>query len=317
MSLMALILSIDNKRWGDVLGMNARNAYVETENPLEAVRLVNNKHETKKALRRAGVPVAPTLRLIRDRGDLARLAWEDLPDRWALKPNLGSQGAGIMLAAGRDGADRWRTASGRPLDRKTVGEHLRRMLEGEFSYESVERDWGLFEPLIIPHPDLAALIPSGLPDIRIICRSDEPLLAMMRLPTEASEGRANLHQGAIGASVDLETGRVTRARLGQEQVWEHPDTGARLVGARVPHWERIVEAATRCAAATGLGYLGADVVVDKDRGPLVLEVNARPGLEIQNVAGTGLRSLIGGAASARTKGFANDQASLREQRPAA
>jgi glutathione synthase/RimK-type ligase-like ATP-grasp enzyme len=31
-----------------------------------------------------------------------------------------------------------------------------------------------------------------------------------------------------------------------------------------------------------------DIVVDRERGPLVLEINARPGLEIQNVVGRGL-----------------------------
>lgn len=31
----------------------------------------------------------------------------------------------------------------------------------------------------------------------------------------------------------------------------------------------------------GLGYIGVDIVLDRDLGPLVLELNARPGLSIQ------------------------------------
>ena len=42
---------------------------------------------------------------------------------------------------------------------------------------------------------------------------------------------------------------------------------------------------------TGLGYLGVDVVIDREQGPLILELNARPGLAIQiaNQSGLGLR----------------------------
>ena len=47
--------------------------------------------------------------------------------------------------------------------------------------------------------------------------------------------------------------------------------------------------ATRCGAATGLGYLGVDIVVDEAAGPLVLEVNSHPGLEIQNITGRPLQ----------------------------
>jgi glutathione synthase/RimK-type ligase-like ATP-grasp enzyme len=39
---------------------------------------------------------------------------------------------------------------------------------------------------------------------------------------------------------------------------------------------------------TGLGYLGVDLMIDEDKGPLMLEVNARPGLAIQLANGIGL-----------------------------
>ncbi len=54
----------------------------------------------------------------------------------------------------------------------------------------------------------------------------------------------------------------------------------------------MLNAASRCSAATGLNYLGADIVVDQSQGPLLLEVNARPGLQIQNVTGTGLAPVV-------------------------
>ena len=278
-------------RWDEVLGMNARTRLVDAENPPEAVHLVNSKCATKEVLEAASIPVSETLVLLKNRFDLAGLDWGALPEGWALKPNFGSQGAGIMLAAGRDG-DGWRTGSGRPLSRGRVKDHLRFILDGEFWMESVESDWAFFEPLIEPHPDLKRLVPTGLPDVRLICRGPEVLLAMMRLPTEASGGKANLHRGAVGAALDLRTGVVTRARVGREPIEHHLDTGGRILGAEVPFWDDIVEMARRCGPATGLGYLGVDVVVDAGRGPLVLEVNARPGLEIQNVTGAGLAPML-------------------------
>ncbi len=66
----------------------------------------------------------------------------------------------------------------------------------------------------------------------------------------------------------------------------------------MPSWDGVKDVARRAAAAVPLGYLGCDVVVDEHRGPLILEINARPGLEIQNVHGYGLgRAIRGGRMS--------------------
>ncbi len=277
--------------WARVLGMNARNLFVTSENPPGAIRTVNNKYETKAALTPLGVPVVPTITVVRDRWDLEFFDWNQLPAAWALKPNTGGQGKGILLARDRAGED-WVTASGRVLTRPMITEHIRTILDGEFSLEGNDQDWVLFEPLIIPHPAMAELVPFGLPDIRVICYHAQPVLAMTRLPTKRSEGRANLHQGAVGAGIDLETGRVVRALAGREAVVKHPDTGHSLVGATIPFWPTILTAAEKCGPATGLGYTGVDIVIDAQRGPLVIEVNARPGLEIQNVTGVGLMERI-------------------------
>ncbi len=270
-----------------VLGMNARNDYVERENDPRAIRLVNDKHATKAALAKFDVPVVPTLAVVRDRRDLDRVDWNALPDSWALKPNNGCQGSGIMLAHTRAG-DGWQTASGRPLDLATIKEHVSEILDGEYSFESMDRDSALFEPLIVPDPQLAGVVPSGLPDIRVVCYRSNPVLAMMRLPTAASGGRANLHQGAFGAGIDLTSGRVVRAQLQRRNISRHPDTGKPLIELTVPGWDEILRHSVACAEATGLGYMGADIVVDVARGPVVMEVNARPGLEIQNVTGVRL-----------------------------
>lgn len=268
-----------------ILGLNARNERIARVNTLRSIKLVNDKHATKQALQAVGAPTVPTLLVVRSGRDLRRLDWERLPAAWALKPNQSLGGSGILLATGRPDED-WRTASGRRLPAWRIAEHVRLILDGEFSPRA--RDCALFEPLLEPDPVLARLTYRGLPDVRVICRGHEPRLAMLRLPTSASDGRANLHQHAVGAAVDLRSGRIVRAWSGRVGVDAHPDTGQPLIGTTVPQWDEILAAASRCAEATGLRYLGADIVVDARVGPVILEVNARPGLEIQNVTGNGL-----------------------------
>lgn len=274
-----------------VLGINLRNAIITRSNPRVAIRLVNDKYATKVALADRHVPVPGTIALINDPSELRSFDWGTLPDAWALKPNRGRRGEGIMLAADRDG-ENWRTASGRLLTRDDIAFHVERILDGEHSLEGLDRDSAMFEPLIRPHPLLRQIVPEGLPDTRVICRGDEPIMAMMRIPTIASDGKANLHQGAIGAGVELETGRIFRAVLGEEEIVHHPDTGYALIDLQVPQWDEVLAASTKCGGALDLGYCGADIVLDAERGPLVLECNAFPGLQIQNVNGKGLKGRI-------------------------
>ncbi len=276
--------------WDRLMGMNARTECIARHNPPADVRLVNNKFATKLALQAAGVSTAPTLCTISSRQELGRLDWAAMPDAFALKPNQSMGGYGILLAAARLDAETWRSGSGRPIPLLELKDHVRLVFDGEFSPRA--HDIALFEPLLVVHPELADFTFQGLPDVRVICVEDKAILAMLRLPTSASGGRANLHQKAIGAAVDLDTGRISRAWLDGQVVTEHPDTGVRLDGARVPEWAGVLDLARRCAAVTNLHYLGADVVVDRTHGPLILEVNARPGLQIQNVTGQGLLDAI-------------------------
>lgn len=290
---LADVGSVPARRWwrtyDDVVGMNARNAHIARTNPPESVRLVTDKSATKDRLAAHGVPVAPTLRLIRDGHWVRRLTPQDLPDSWAIKPNQGLGGNGILISAARSDIG-WAKPSGTPVSVLAVKDHVRFILDGEYSGRS--RDAALVEPLLVADAGFARLAYQGLPDVRVICTGDQPRLAMARLPTAASGGRANLHQRAVGAAVDLDSGRVVAARIGSRTVERHPDTDEQIVGATVPFWDEILSAAGRCSAATGLGYLGADIVIDRELGPLVLEVNARPGLQIQNVSSRGIRSVL-------------------------
>ncbi|NJS13698.1 MAG: alpha-L-glutamate ligase-like protein [Sphingopyxis sp.] len=274
-----------------ILGMNRRNALIQKYNSPRAIKTVNQKFETKTKLASAGVPVPNTLALIRSTSELMGFDFAALPESFAVKPNRGSQGQGVLLASGRE-SNGWRQLNGELLTFDMLRQHVARIQEGEFSLEGGDGDAALFEPLIRAHPEVARLVPYGLPDIRIICFRDRPLMAMTRLPTEESSGRANLHQGAIGAAIDLSSGEIFRAVLKGKPTEIHPSTGERLIGERIPFWNDVMTAARRCSAPLDLGYVGVDLVIDAVAGVQVLECNAYPGLEIQNVNGAGLANRI-------------------------
>jgi alpha-L-glutamate ligase-like protein len=274
----------------EILGINLRNALIAKYNPRIAIERARDKVAAKIALESAGISCTGTIAVIADYGTLMSFKpAKQMPDAWAIKPARGSQGDGILLAVRREG-NTWFKGSGTPLTEADVLNHIRKIVDGQFSGDSAAEDAALIEPLIVADPRLARLVPDGLPDLRVICLHDEPLMGMVRLPTNESDGKANLHQRAIGAGVSLETGQITRALQGGEPINHHPDTGSRLVGFEIPDWERVLELAGKCGPAVGLGYSGADIVLDEHEGPLVIEVNAHPGLEIQNINQLGLKA---------------------------
>jgi alpha-L-glutamate ligase-like protein len=268
-----------------VLTINRRNRdYVSRCNPPEIMGNLN-KARAKALMMSEGVPVPENYLLVSKKEDIVE-AVEVLmkADSFALKPADGYGGEGILIVLGRRG-DRFVTASGL-LTLEDVLEHLRSILEGD--YNCGRPDEALVESLVRTHPSLKPLAPEGVPDIRVLCFRGYPVMAMLRLPTRQSSGKANLHMGAVGAGVEIGTGMIRLGTWMGEIVDRHPDTGAKLEGFQVPFWREVLEIACEAQRATGLGFAGVDIVLDAERGPLVLEVNRRPGLEIQKANGCGL-----------------------------
>lgn len=274
-----------------MLGLNARNgAYVLPWNDRHFYPLVDNKILSKRRLGEFGVAVPELLGRVRTQYEAANLKTQlaDL-NEFVVKPASGSGGDGIMVIVARRN-QRWVSPGGRLYDLGDIQYHVSGIINGMYSLGG-QPDEAMLEALVHPDPCLAALAPEGVPDIRVIVYRGVPVMAMFRLPTRRSGGKANLHQGAIGAGIELATGRTMSAVMDNRVIEEHPDTGATIAGFEVPGWPALLELATRCFDAVGLGYLGVDIVLDRDHGPLVLELNARPGLAIQiaNRTGLGLR----------------------------
>ncbi len=282
-------------RESGVLGLNERNAeFIMSLNPRRLYPLVDDKAKTKEIAITAGMAVPDLYGIIRNQGEVRRFT-DIVADHnsFVVKPAQGSGGDGIVVISGRSARKRsaFRLSSGVLVSDSELQYHISNIVGGQYSL-SGNPDKALIEYCVQFDPVFADVSYQGVPDVRVVVYRGYPAMAMVRLPTRASDGKANLHQGAVGAGIDLGTGRTLTGVLDDEIVDEHPDTGALIENLEIPHWETILELAARGFDVTGLGYLGVDIVLDRDRGPLILEMNARPGLNIQIANRTGLKRRI-------------------------
>ncbi len=282
-------------RRAGVLGLNERNAdFISHLNPRRLYPLVDDKVLTKEIALAAGMAVPELYGIIKNQHE-ARAFAEIVGERdsFVIKPAQGSGGDGILVITGRSQRRRdcyW-LSSGVLISANEIAHHISNIISGQYSL-SGNPDKALIEYCVKFDPVFAAVSYQGVPDIRVIVYRGYPAMAMVRLPTRASDGKANLHQGAVGAGVDMSLGETLTGVLNNEPVDDHPDTGALVAGLRIPHWDFILQSSARGFDVTGLGYLGVDMVIDSELGPLILEMNARPGLNIQIANSAGLTNRI-------------------------
>jgi len=283
-----LVSPVELRRWG-VIGLNERNGkYLLPNNQRKFYRKVDDKLVTKLLAQEMDLAVPELYHVFRTQGELKDLhAVLGAYESFVIKPSRGSGGRGVLVIKARRG-DKFVKASGVVITAKEVVRHVREILGGLFSLGG-SRDVAMAEACISCHHDLAKISYQGAPDVRVIMLHGYPVMAMLRVATRQSDGRANLHQGAIGIGIDLVTGRAIHAIHHGVAVTRHPDLDAELLGLQIPGWDQLLEMATKGHEMTGLGYLGADLIVDETRGPVVIELNARPGLAIQLANGIGLR----------------------------
>ena len=284
-----------NLRENGVLGLNERNAdFIMRFNPRRLYPRVDDKAITKKLALEAGMAVPDLYGVIAHQADVRQFS-DIVADHesFVVKPAQGSGGDGILVVTsrGKRKRDKFRLSSGMLISRGELQHHISNIVGGQYSL-SGNRDKALIEYCVHFDPTFAEVSYQGVPDIRVIVYRGYPAMAMVRLPTRESDGKANLHQGAVGAGVDLNSGRTLGGVLDDALVEEHPDTGALIAGLEIPQWDFILESSARGYEVTGLGYLGVDMIIDDSLGPLILEMNARPGLNIQIANCTGLASRI-------------------------
>ncbi|MCW7489034.1 alpha-L-glutamate ligase-like protein [Leptospira meyeri] len=280
-----------------ILGINRRiGEYILPYNPREYYPLVDDKWKTAELARQFHVPMPHHYGLVDAFGGIRGIR-ELIQERpgFVVKPANGGMGNGILVITGEsetpNGSILYHKVDGKKISEKELHHHISGILSGLYSLDG-NSDSCVLQERLECHSFFREISFRGIPDIRVIVFLGYPVMAMLRLPTEESGGRANLHQGALGVGVNLKTGTLTHAVCNDKIIHLHPDTKQTLTGRVIPHWETILEMASRCYDMSGLGYLGVDIVLDELRGPLLLEMNARPGLGIQIANRMGLRDRL-------------------------
>ncbi|KAA9130468.1 alpha-L-glutamate ligase-like protein [Marinihelvus fidelis] len=279
------------KRAG-VLGLNRRNGdYIFTHNQRRFYPLVDDKVLCKQRMQAEGLAVPDLLGVVGSNRETRNIDGILAGAKeFVIKPAHGSGGDGIMVITDRK-AEYYVDSDGGLVDQDHLGHHLTNVIGGLYSLGG-RPDVAMIESLVHFDPAFSQLTWQGVPDIRVIVYRGYPVMAMTRLPTRQSHGKANLHQGAIGVGIDLGSGKTHGGVSGNSAQSTHPDTGSDIAGFEVPGWAQVLSMAARCYEAVELGYLGVDIVLDRDLGPLILELNARPGLNIQIANRCGLAARL-------------------------
>lgn len=281
MSYLSRIKSFFSLKEAGVLGINSRNLdYISRHNKRKFYSLVDDKVLTKSLAQQAGIPVPQLYTVIEYQEQLKRLdSLLTSHKEFVIKPAQGSGGGGIIVIKGKTSSGYIR-ASGKAISMPELRYHISNILSGLYALGGL-RDKAIIESRVTNIPLFEQISYQGVPDIRLVVYQGVPAMAMLRLPTHASDGRANLHAGGIGVGLCLRTGRTIHAVLSNEPITRHSDTDIDLIGIQIPQWEDILHMGVKAGEMCKLGYIGVDMVMDKTHGPMLLEVNARPGIAIQ------------------------------------
>lgn len=292
------------KKSREILGMNSRNLeYIRPYNLSRAKKLADDKLFSKRVLKKNKLSVPKLLGKITSQKELESFDWSSLPESFALKPNRGYGGEGIIVVFGKRKNEEnvWIKADRSTITVGDLKNHIQNILDGTFSLSGTP-DIAFFEERLQLSKVFKPYTFKGIPDIRIIVFNKVPVMAMLRLPTESSGGKANLQQGAIGVGIDLATGTTTTAVQGKSKIIEYlPGSRLLLSGIKIPYWNDILRLAVEAQRISGLGFLGADIAVDREHGPVIVELNARPGLSIQIANLAGLKTRLKKVAELKIK----------------
>jgi alpha-L-glutamate ligase-like protein len=260
------------------LGMNLRNFLIREYNPRESLDLAKDKSSAKRLFSERGIRTAKTFFEIKIFSDLDKISL--FPNEFVIKPARGFGGSGIMVLEKKNGE--FFDPSGEKYSEKKLRKHIRKILDGEYSGHK-ENDTALIEERIFPSPKILFKHSAGLPDIRIFCVNYVPVMAMMRHSTKATRGRANLTVGAIGIGIDIETGKITHLFSKKEEREFKLSDFDIPENFHVPHWKKLIEVSIEASKLSELLISGVDLIIDKHDRVVLIEINGRPGIEIQNV----------------------------------
>jgi len=273
-----------------ILGLNARNHLFQSRyNKKTGREIADSKLLTKKFLAKNKIITPKLFGAFTRPEEVPAFNWGGLDQNFVIKPAEGYGGGGIIIIKRRISTDEFLTVNNLKIGIDDLKLHVLDILEGHYSINSLPGT-ALIEERILIHSFFKRITYQGTPDVRVVVFNRIPVMAMLRLPTSESSGKANLHQGAIGVGIDIASGKTTNAVWHDQVIRLLPGKNIRLSGLEVPHWEKLLLTAISIQIKIkSLNYMAVDFVIDEVRGPMVLELTARPGLGIQIANMGGLR----------------------------
>ncbi|MDH3998382.1 MAG: alpha-L-glutamate ligase-like protein, partial [Desulfuromonadales bacterium] len=211
-----------------IVGMNRRNVeLIAQNNPRRLYPRVDDKLQTKQIIKQLDIAAPAMIGVAKTQFHVRQLG-EFLSDckQFVIKPSKGSGGKGILVITDRDGED-FVKPSGAKVTLKELQHHVSNTLSGLYSLGG-KPDVAMIEELVEFSDVFDGFSYEGVPDVRVIIFRGYPVMAMTRLSTHESDGKANLHQGAVGLGIDIATGRSLQAVQHGQPVEHHPDTGRKL-----------------------------------------------------------------------------------------
>jgi len=261
-----------------ILGINARNLlYIGRYNTRANKKFADDKLFTKNYLGSRGLSVAKVFTVIKNYKELKQFNPDSLPETFVIKPNRGYGGEGILIIKEHK-KTLFTDMDGVNYIWKDIYRHMISILDGKYAISGLN-DQIIIEEMLIPHEYFRRFTSAGLPDVRIIVFNYIPIIAMLRLPTEESSGKANLHLGAVGVGININSGKANHA-VYKDKFINHLPNGESIHNITVPFWDEALLTASRAQHASQIGFLAVDLAITTT-GLKILELNARAGLAVQ------------------------------------
>lgn len=297
-----------------ILWNNARNLlYIKKFNNKKSIRLANNKLETKRFLWERGIPFAKTYAVIKDRKELTKFNFLNLPkNEFVIKPNHWSKWNWIYICKTLEekpeiqNKKTWLNTlfkMGFLEDRyficiwkKTVGEiEFKRYLTDIITWKHSMTTWDdkiIVEEILRPWEAFKEFCEFWLADIRVIVFNLVPVAAMIRIPTDKSDGKANLAAGWIWLWIEVWTGKIT-SMLFKWKIYTKtfPEKFKHFQHKQIPFRNDILFHSSKIQYFVNLWYLALDRVIT-NTWPKLLEINARAWLEVQKITWTKLKKTL-------------------------
>lgn len=176
-------------------------------------------------------------------------------DSFFLKQNIGSGGNGIS---------------------KHISKEIKDLKE---FYNRIKGKSFILEEAIVQDKSLAEFNPSSVNTIRVVTIRDKDVVHIMDAILRMGNGEKstdNFHQHGLAMKMDVDSGEVVSKAIDKSnnKYTEHPISHKKLLGYKVPYWDKVLDAVTRASKISNkVRYVGWDIAILENGEVSIIEGN--------------------------------------------